>query len=259
MIRRLSLGSAAALALSAGPAFGDEPPRDAPAPYGEEAVAAPRTAPPPYVAEPLPKPAALGHRGFQMALRTGLAIPLGSAKSGDPSDLTAPAARSSLPDLVGWQIPIMLDIGGKPDPHVFIGGYLGFSVGQPAGALGNICSAEFDCLATTTRLGAEVIYSILPDDWVDPWVGYGIGYSWLSAGSSPNFVSLRGWEFAHVLAGVDFRLSRSLGVGPFVDYALGIYGDRHVESPAGTLFDGDIHGRSLHDWLLIGPRFVFFP
>jgi hypothetical protein len=191
-----------------------------------------------------------------MAIRTGLAFPMGMAYSKTAGDPGLPAAAASLGDVAGVQVPIILDIGGKPDRHVFVGGYLGFGLGSSAGAFGSACSS---CAATTASLGAQVHYAILPDEWVNPWVGYGLGFSWFSAGSAPNEVDLRGFDFARLTLGVDFRLSRTLGIGPFVDFDVGVYDSRTIDAPRGRFADGDIHGRTIHEWLVIGPRFVLFP
>jgi hypothetical protein len=237
----------AAALLSARSAVADEPlpppPPPPPPPYGEPAPA-PRTAPAPYEGEPLGKPAPLGHRGFQMAIRTGVAFPMGMAYS--RSAPTPSAATASMGDVTGAQIPIILDIGGKPERHVFVGGYVGFGFGGTAGALGAACNS---CGVASRVLGAEVFYSILPDDWVNPWVGYGLGFSWLSAGDGVPELDLHGFDLARLTFGIDFRLSRTIGLGPYVDYDVGIY----------SYANGDIHGRAVHEWLVVGPRFVLLP
>jgi hypothetical protein len=250
MASRLTMAAGSAVLLLIAPAAQAE---------GDEVAPAPRAAPAPYVGEPLPKPAPVGRRGFQMTIRTGLAIPLGLAKRSAGGDVTAPGARSQLDEIVGWQIPVTLEIGGKPDPHIFIGGYTGIALGEPAGALGQICTDTASCLATNIQLGAEILYSFMPDGWVNPWLGYGFGFSWLTAGDKTNEVNLHGLELAHVLGGVDFRLTRTLGIAPYLDYSVGVYSHRFVTALGSTLVDGDIHGRAVHQWLVIGPRFVFFP
>src|SRR5262249_10932146 len=159
---RISYASIVALGLStaSGAAADDE---------AATSVEAPRSAPPAYVAEPAPKGPPLGNRGFQIAFRTGAMAPMGSVKDPSAED-TMSGAGSSMSDLVGWQFPIVADIGGKPIPHLFIGGYVGFGVGQTAGELDRACqSRHLDCRAGSLQLGAEIIYAILPPQWVNPW------------------------------------------------------------------------------------------
>src|SRR5262249_52435268 len=141
---------------------------------------APRSAPPAYAGDPLPKPPPLGRRGFQLALRTGYAIPMGS-----------------LHELIGGHVPVLVDIGGKPDRHVFIGGFIGFGYGGTENALSRACD---DCVAGSFHIGAQIHYAILPDEWVNPWFGYGFGFSSLGADYGPTTIRLRSFDFAHLFA-----------------------------------------------------------
>jgi hypothetical protein len=241
--------------------------RSAPAAYGGEPATQTgpiRSAPPEYVAEPAPTPPPLGHHGFQLAIRSGVALPFGSA-NGSSFGLSNPPPEhwsSSMSDLSGWQIPLTIDIGGKPNPHVFIGGYISYAMGQTAGRLADACDRlPLDCYSSSFRIGAQIHYVFSPHEWVTPWLGYGIGYSWFSAGDGVRDVSLRGFEFAHFLGGVDIRLSRTLGIGPFVDWSIGSYGhqDLAASPPQTGAVSGDIPNRAANYWLTIGPRIVFLP
>src|SRR5689334_11580557 len=99
--------SHAALAQEAAPP--DLPP---PAPAPGTPVAPPPvvTTAPPAAGAPAPEPPRSddgppAHTGFQLAIRTGVAIPFGKledAKNGAMSDTFSP------------QVPFVLDIGGKP-------------------------------------------------------------------------------------------------------------------------------------------------
>jgi hypothetical protein len=235
-------------------ALADDEPRAAPPPYeGEPATAVPppRAAPPVYLEDPAPKAAPLGHRGFQFALRTGLSFPFGSAA-------VQTFSSSALNKFVGPQLPITFDIGGKPNKHLFLGGYVGFGFGFVKGGFAQQCDrVSSDCTAMSTRFGAQIHYAILPNDWVNPWVGYGLGFSWLSAGDDGYSVSLRGFEFAHLMAGVDFRISRIIGLGLFVDGTLGTYSSSKIDTPT-TRSNEDITNEIYH-WLTIGPRLVVMP
>ncbi|HVH42830.1 MAG TPA: hypothetical protein VM925_10825, partial [Labilithrix sp.] len=231
------------------PEASPSPPRSAPPEYGA-APADVRGAPPAYTYEPLPKPPALGRRGFQMAVRSGVAVPIGSFRDrGDPGIV---GGRSDASDLVGPQIPLTLDIGAKVTKWIFVGGYVSFAAGLAGGDLSTSCdSLRLDCRSLTFRIGAQVSYAIAPDDWLNPWLGYGLGYSSITVGDDGADVTYRGFDFGHFMAGLDLRLSRTLGLGPFVDFTVGKYASRTIETTAGTL-DGDISGRSFHYWLTIG-------
>jgi len=194
--------------------------------------------------------------GFQMALRTGVAIPLGELeKDGKMSDFT------------GVQVPVIIDLGGKIIPNLFLGGYLGISVGGAAGKLADTCDkASLSCTSIGGRIGAQIQYHIIPEGKINPWIGYGIGYELLGVSGEGNNVKLSaataGIEFAHLMAGADFRISKGFGIGPFADFSIGQYSVATVESTVAgktTKRDGDIENTAIHQWLMLGARFVFFP
>lgn len=225
----------------------------------------PPAAPPPVVTAP--PPAAAGdlteapeekrhdapppHTGFQVAARAGVAIPLGDAAKDMP-----------LSDGLGAQFAAIVDIGGKVIPQIFIGAYLGANVG----AVGSQTSKDCDqvqasgCLGLTYRIGVQLQYHIIPDGKVDPWIGYGIGYEATrvtgSSSGTTFSTTLVGPEYGHILAGVDFRLTKIFGIGPFVDFSFGKY--TNVSSqPSGR--SADITDTAMHEWLTIGAKFLFFP
>ncbi|HEX5098761.1 MAG TPA: hypothetical protein VFV94_04645 [Polyangiaceae bacterium] len=180
--------------------------------------------------------------GFQMALRTGYAVPLGKAE--DDLDMS---------DFASGQVPIFVEVGGKPIKHLFLGGYMGFGFGGPAGFLKEACNGR--CSAASFRLGIEGQLHMLPAALANPWLGYGIGLESVAVGTSgDDSIAFAGVELARFSAGVDFRLTEVFGVGPFVDFSMGNYssislGDVSVDIPHTTL----------HEWLTLGARFVFFP
>ncbi len=183
--------------------------RSAPPAYGT-APEDVRVAPPAYTYEPLPKPPALGRRGFQMAVRSGIAIPLGSFRARGDTGIVGGSADAS--DLVGPQLPLTLDLGAKVTKWIFVGGYLSFGAGLAAGDLSSSCDAlRLDCRSLTFRIGAQVSYAIAPDGWINPWLGYGLGYSSVTVGDDGAGVTYRGFDFGHFMAGLDLRLSRTFG------------------------------------------------
>ena len=194
------------------------------------------------------------HSGFQMAFRTGLGLPFGNT-SGAPND--------GYSQLVSAQVPLMLDIGGKLNPHFFLGGYLGLGFGGVGSDLDAVCApSSVTCVHASFRLGAQLQYNIAPAAKVNPWVGYGIGIeaSGVGAEADGNQVStaLAGFELARLMAGVDFRMGSGIGIGPFVDFTLGRYSSATFDDG----FDNesvDIQDKALHSWLTLGVRFVLFP
>ena len=195
--------------------------------------------------------------GFQLALRTGYSIPMG--KTGLPLvDPQTGAVSDHMSQATTGQVPIIVDVGGKIIPQLFLGGYFGLAFGGEAGAAKAGC--EFNgggCVSVAAYFGIEAQYHILPAGPVNPWLGYGAGFESLvlSEGSnSSNNLSLSGFQFARLSGGVDFRVNRVFGVGPVLDFALGRYSS--VSEGSGSI---DINGGAGHQWLTLGVRFVFFP
>ena len=226
----------------------------------------PPAAPPPDVTAP---PAAAGdltevpddkrheappaRTGFQVAARAGAAIPLGDASKG-----------ATLSDGLSPQFAAIVDIGGKIIPQIFLGAYLGGNVGGTGTETSKQCDAlKASCVAFTYRIGVQLQYHIIPDGKVDPWIGYGIGYEVSRIAGSANGSSfnttLVGPEYGHILAGVDFRLTKIFGIGPFVDFSFGKYTNltRDPEPVPGR--SSDIADTAMHEWLTIGAKFLFFP
>jgi len=182
-------------------------------------------------------------RGFQLALRTGYSTPLGNAMKDSP-----------MSDWFTGQVPFVIDVGGKPWEHLFFGGFLGLSGGGAGDALVD-CTG---CSSIGVRFGAEALYSFLPGGRVDPWLGYGIGFAYVDVGDDSGTVDLSGFEPAILSGGVDFRLSRVFGLGPFVELSLGRYSTIGAESGDFGVTN-DLDERATHAWLTLGVRGVFFP
>jgi len=195
------------------------------------------------------------NRGFQMALRTGAAVPFGKVLQ----DL-------DLSDYSSVQVPFLVDIGGKPIPELFIAGYIGFAVGRPSGSTEDFCERrDAACAGFGWRVGAEVQYHFIPGGQINPWVGYGFGWEAFALGITRNdaddefdeddyfATAVAGYEFAHLMGGADFRLNRIVGLGPFVDVSFGRYVDVDTSK---ELDDAD---RATHGWATFGIRVVFVP
>jgi hypothetical protein len=213
----------------------------------------PSPSPPPYYERERDEGAPGAHTGFQIAARTGYAVPLGSVSE-----------NAKMSDTFSGQVPILLEAGAKLTPNVFLGGYTSLSFGGAAGAFkSNYCSAPgAACTATSFRIGAEIQYHFQPWERLNPWVGFGAGFEWTSVGNNftgrSNGVTYSGFELAHLMAGLDVRFSRLLAIGPFLDFSLGTYGKQHVVA-FNIGQDSDISHTATHEWLTLGLRFTFLP
>jgi hypothetical protein len=205
-------------------------------------------------AQPAPGDAPPANKGFQMALRMGYAIPLGSA-TGAPND--------DLSKTFGGQVPFLAELGGKITPNILIGGYLGLAIGGYGSGLDAACKpSNVSCVTASLRIGAQIQYHILPAEKLNPWIGYGIGIesSGVAAKSPTNEVSVAaaGFDYAHFTAGFDYRLNKQVGIGPVVDLSVGQY-SKVVQKVNGQENSGDIKEKALHQWLTFGVRLVLFP
>ncbi|HYQ02762.1 MAG TPA: hypothetical protein VER96_29025 [Polyangiaceae bacterium] len=191
------------------------------------------------------------HTGFQMALRTGVSFPFGEAVQDE-----------KLNDVSSVRVPLVVDIGAKLIPKLFVGGYFGFGLGGASGALRKWCNSDGEsCSSLDFRFGVEAQYHFQPGGAVNPWLGYGFGYESLTVsrdtGRSSGSLDLGGLEFAHLMGGADFRISRLFGVGPFIDLSLGkfskVTNDTSFSSTSGEA------PHATHGWLMLGARFVLLP
>jgi len=233
-----------------GPPPGYEPPPPPPPPPGVMPYQ-----PPPRFAPPPPPPP---QTGFQIAMRGSWALTFGNVD--DSGDSLAPDRQT---DLFGNQLQLTLDLGYKFVPQLFIGGYVGLGFGGVGDQIAAQCS-DISCSSTLFRIGLEAIYYPTPGRPVSPWVGYGIGLEGNSVNASDGFgdassISVGGFEWAHLMAGVDFRMSRALAVGPFVDLSFGTYNSVSVTDASGNSQNLDLTQHATHGWLQIGLRMVVFP
>ena len=225
-----------------------EPPRRAPAPVER--------------AEPVERDDAPRARvGFQLALRTGLSFPMGSVGGNTVNGQTG----DSLSNQFSAQVPLILDVGAKLTPSIFLGGYASFAFGGSGDAFrATECpGAARGCSGGEVRLGAEIQYNFQPAERLNWWLGYGAGFESASASSTGagfNYSeTFTGFELARLSGGVDYRASRHFGIGPFIDLALGEYTHAHYENANQQVLDTSPDPRSLHAWLTLGVRGVLFP
>lgn len=199
-----------------------------------------------------------------MNLRFGVAVPFGQATT-EPGD--------SLGRRYAWQLPFEVGLGFKPNPNMYVGGYLGFGLGGEGSE--ELITAYCDdddanlendiaCTAVSLRAGIEGQYHFMPANEWNPWVGYGIGFEAVDMSvndtnggySESTFTS--GITWAKLQAGIDFR-GDPLGVAPFMEGAVGRYTTARTEVKGVETFSGDLDGPAFHVWLTLGLRLVFFP
>ncbi len=195
--------------------------------------------------------------GFEIGGRLGYAIPMGKTQDDPDADVS---------DTLSGMIPLQLDIGYRVIPALMVGGYAQYGFGIVGGRLGDLCDASSaDCGAHDVRLGVQLQYHLSPSEQIDPWLGAGIGYEWLtyttSGGGTDVSTTGHGFEFLMLQGGVDFPVGDGYGIGPFVSFSLGQFGS-YSQSCDGQCLgfsgqSGDIDKKALHEWLTLGVRGTF--
>jgi hypothetical protein len=197
-----------------------------------------------------------------MGLRTGMSIPMGNATG---------AGNDSLSRRYSWQFPLLADLGWKITDTIFLGGYAGVGFG----GLGsdsttslycedsNYDENDIECSSFSFQVGAQVIYSLDPGARWNPWIGYGVGYESTRQGivhdrrnyDEANTAS--GITAAKLMFGADHRAT--VGIGPYVEAALGRYLRTNTELNGHTVHSGSISNQTFHAWLTFGVRLVVMP
>ena len=205
-------------------------------------------------------------RGFQMHFVpfTGVLFPFGSATG---------ARGDSLSNRYGWQwVPFEIGLGAKITDELYLGPYLSVGVGAEGSdlAVEKRCEAGDDviddvsCSAVSVRMGLEVRYTFTPAEQMSGWVGYGFGYSVGSQtisdeGRYTETETARGLELARLTGGLDFRLTRVFGLGPYAVASIGRYNAQRTEIRNGEASNRDIADPATHVWLGLGLRMVILP
>lgn len=165
--------------------------------------------------------------------------------------------------------PLVLDLGGKVTPYLFLGAYLGFNQGVVGKAYGVLCQRTVTCSANNVRIGLQVQLHLRPSRRLNPWVGLGLGteattitaesrvgnYTQTLGGTS----SFQGIELLHATLGLDHRSAEVWGWGPFVTFTSGRYQTTTARNVAGTNRTSAIDDPALHHWVMFGFRGVLFP
>jgi hypothetical protein len=120
------------------------------------------------------------------------------------------------------------------------------------------------------RLGVQVQYHFLPKKELDPWLGAGLGYEWLTRATEQSFdgvgtetsITVKGFELINLQGGLDFKVAPGLALGPFLFFSIGRYTSLSGSCSGNTCDDftprGDDPGDdATHYWLLLGVRSTF--
>jgi hypothetical protein len=197
--------------------------------------------------------------GFEAGLRVGYGIPLGDIEK-----------NSKLSDGIGGEVPLIIDIGYRVIPNLFVGLYGQYAFGWVSGEISKACdlSSQISCSAHDMRLGVEGHFHFMPSEKFDPWVGLGIGYEWLgisvSGAGTDVSTTIHGFEFFNLQAGLDIAVAEHFYVGPFVTLTFAQASSASIDCGSivcsndfGT--SGAIQDKALHEWLLIGVRGAYAP
>ncbi len=207
-------------------------------------------------------------RRFELGLRTGYGIPLGRYADVRQIGNTRQEDVNALSDDTYGAIPLWLDLGYRLTPALALGVYGMFGLvlpksGAASDPLGGGCPEGLDCSALGVRFGVQAQYRFLPGAAVDPWLGLGLGYEWITSHVEGRVFGIpidvntdhSGPELLHVQGGVDFQLAGALTLGPFASLSALQY-----TSCSATL-DGDdsecrLPDKAWHGWLVLGVRGV---
>jgi hypothetical protein len=189
----------------------------------------------------------------ELSLNAGFALPLGNATGGNNS--------ISLSDDINFAVPFGIQIGYRIAGVVFVGGTFTYGpFGSPSSSLYPPCAQSgVSCHSSFVRGGFSVQWHPLGSRGTDPYVGLGMSYEWLSISVNNNGLSgsgqFSGFNWAEIPVGIDFRLSKAVRFGPFIDFTLGEYRTATVSSPSSIT--SNISPKALHFWLSFGVRIVF--
>lgn len=191
------------------------------------------------------------YSGIEVGLRTGYAIPFGNSEGSPGAGAPAP----NLSDAISGDIPIWIDAGYRlPSPNLFLGAYFQYGIGFTGSTYNNL-PGGCQCSTNVVMYGLQAHYHFMPDQTINPWVGYGIGMESANlSGQNGTGGSLTGWDYAILQVGADYRgLVPNLSVGPMVMFGLGQYGNAS-QSGGGGSTSASISNTALHEWLTIGIR-----
>jgi hypothetical protein len=184
-------------------------------------------------------------------LKLGYALPTGNVIEYGGSDFAGPMKNT-------WSGAIPIEVAGRYrfSPAFSAGVYFQY---DPALIASRLCATGMTCSGYDMRVGVEAVYGFLPDEFLNPWVSLGTGWEWSSfsiatANDSAAF-TYSGWEYFNVQAGLDFNLSRTFAVGPYLGYFGGSYTSLSA-TQSGVSASASVPSefRSFHGWIQFGAK-----
>jgi hypothetical protein len=148
--------------------------------------------------------------------------------------------------------------------------WLGISAQAGLGIYGNACPDKVKCSWSEVRIGASALYGFSPENSVNPWLGFGVGYEWLRLWGLGKLApetsvsgqrELLGGPQVNILGGVAFRLTDSLSIGPYASAAAGMYLTSHFlcRGAAQCESNSSVEEKAVHVWLSAGVRGSYGP
>lgn len=209
---------------------------------------------------------ALSEPRFELGLRTGYGVPLGRYADVRQLGSVRQDDLNALNDDAYGAIPLWLDFGYRLTPALLLGvyGMVGLVLpksGAASDPLGGGCPEGLDCFGIGVRFGVQAQYRFSPGAPIDPWLGLGLGYEWITSHVQGSVFGLpfdvvtnhSGPELLHLQGGVDFQLAGALSLGPFASLSAMQY-----TSCSATLDDEDtecsLPDKAWHGWLVLGVR-----
>ena len=195
---------------------------------------------------------------------TAVAFPFGAATAGRADALSA---------RYGWQwVPFEIGLGAKVTDELYFGAYFNVGVGAEGSdttterhcEAGNDIEDDVSCSSATVHAGLEARYSFMPAESTNAWLGYGVGITTASqsisdAGRYDETSTAQGIDFARLSGGLDFRVGRGFGLGPFAVVSVGRYSHQRTTINNVVTFSGDIDHPAMHAWVSVGLRMAIFP
>ncbi len=184
-------------------------------------------------------------------LKVGYGLPLGDVVTIGAGDFFGPMKNI-------WSGEVPLEVAGRYrfSPSFSAGVYFQY---DPAFVAGRLCAAGMTCSAYDMRVGVEAVYGFLPEKFLNPWVSLGTGWEWtrfsIATPTDSAAITFSGWEYVNVQAGLDFNLSRTFAVGPWIGWFGGTYSSAS-SSVSGLSTSGSIDSnfRSFHSWVQFGAK-----
>jgi hypothetical protein len=186
-------------------------------------------------------------------LKTGYGVPFGDSLKASSLGFLDYGAMNSF-----WSGEIPIEVAGRwRFTKAFSAGvYFQY---DPALIAKRVCAAGFSCSGSDVRVGVQAAFSLFPDRFLNPWGSIGSGWEWttmkITIPDDSVSITMSGWEYFNVQAGLDFNLSPMFAVGPWIGFFGGSY-----STVSGT-WSGEQQGptipssaRTFHCWLQFGAK-----